>query len=50
LHPATSSHRSLSPEERAQVGIGEGLVRLSAGIEDATDIIADLDQALARAI
>ncbi len=50
LHPATSSHRSLSPEERAQVGIGEGLVRLSAGIEDAADIIADLDQALARAI
>ena len=48
LHPATSSHRSLSPEERAQVGIGDGLVRLSAGIEDAADIIADLDQALAR--
>ena len=50
LHPATSSHRSLSPEERAQVGISDGLVRLSAGIEDAGDIIADLDQALARAI
>jgi len=50
LHPATSSHRSLALEERARVGIGEGLVRLSAGIEDAADIIADLDQALARAI
>jgi cystathionine gamma-synthase/methionine-gamma-lyase len=48
LHPATSSHRSLTPEERARVGIGEGLVRLSAGIEDAADIIADLEQALAQ--
>jgi cystathionine gamma-synthase/methionine-gamma-lyase len=47
LHPVTSSHRSLSAEERAQIGIGEGLVRLSAGIEDADDIIADLEQALA---
>ncbi|MBI5030631.1 MAG: PLP-dependent transferase [Chloroflexi bacterium] len=46
LHPATSSHRGLSAEERARVGIGEGLVRLSAGIEDAADIIADLEQAL----
>jgi cystathionine gamma-synthase/methionine-gamma-lyase len=46
LHPATSSHRSLSADERAQLGISEGLVRLSAGIEDATDIIADLQQAL----
>jgi cystathionine beta-lyase/cystathionine gamma-synthase len=47
LHPVTSSHRSLSPEERAQVGIGDGLVRLSIGIEDANDIISDLEQALA---
>ncbi len=46
LHPATSSHRSLSTEEREQMGIREGLVRLSAGIEDVNDIIADLDQAL----
>ncbi len=46
LHPATSSHRALSPEERARVGIRDGLVRLSAGIEDADDIIADLEQAL----
>jgi cystathionine beta-lyase/cystathionine gamma-synthase len=46
LHPATSSHRALSADERAQVGISEGLVRLSAGIEDADDIIADLEQAL----
>jgi cystathionine gamma-synthase/methionine-gamma-lyase len=47
LHPATSSHRSLSAEERARIGIGDGLVRVSAGIEDADDIIADLQQALA---
>ncbi len=46
LHPATTSHRPLSDEQRAQIGIGDGLIRLSAGIEDATDIIADLDQAL----
>jgi cystathionine beta-lyase/cystathionine gamma-synthase len=50
LHPATSSHRSLTPEERAHAGIGEGLVRLSAGIEDVKDILADLDQALDRAV
>jgi cystathionine beta-lyase/cystathionine gamma-synthase len=47
LHPATSSHRSLSAEERERLGIRPGLVRLSAGIEDITDIIADLEQALA---
>ncbi len=46
LHPATSSHRSLSREEREKVGIRDGLVRLSVGIEDADDIIADLSQAL----
>ena len=49
LYPAISSHRALSPKERAQVGIGDGLVRLSVGIEDPDDIIADLDQALAAA-
>lgn len=46
LHPASSSHRALSPTERAEVGISDGLVRLSVGIEDADDIIADLEQAL----
>ena len=46
LHPASSSHRSLTPAERAQVGIPDGLVRLSAGIEDVNDILADLEQAL----
>lgn len=46
LHPATSSHRGLSVEERSRIGIGDGLVRLSAGIEDADDIVDDLEQAL----
>lgn len=48
LHPATSSHRSLTAEERARVGIPDGLVRLSAGIESAEDILSDLESALAR--
>jgi cystathionine beta-lyase/cystathionine gamma-synthase len=48
LYPAHSSHRSVAPEVRAAIGIGDGLVRLSVGIEDAQDIIADLDQALER--
>ena len=46
LHPATTSHRPLTDEQRRQLGIGEGLIRLSSGIEDVTDIIADLDRAL----
>lgn len=46
LHPATSSHRSLSAAEREAVGITEGLVRLSAGIEALDDILADVEQAL----
>jgi cystathionine gamma-synthase/methionine-gamma-lyase len=47
LYPAISSHRSLTPEERHSLGIGDGLLRLSAGIEDVADIQADLEQALA---
>lgn len=47
MHPATTSHRSLPATEQARLGIRPGLVRLSAGIEDADDIIADLAQALA---
>lgn len=46
-YPAHSSHRPLAPEERARIGIGDGLVRLSEGIEALEDIIADLEQALA---
>jgi cystathionine beta-lyase/cystathionine gamma-synthase len=48
LYPAHSSHRLVAPEVRAAIGIGDGLVRLSVGIEDAEDIIADLEQALER--
>lgn len=47
LHPVMSSHRSVPPEERERMGIRDGLVRMSVGIEDAADIIADLEQALA---
>lgn len=46
LYPAMSSHRALEPETRRRIGIGDGLIRLSIGIEDPADIIADLDQAL----
>lgn len=46
LHPATSSHRALTPQARAALGIHEGTLRLSVGIEAAEDIITDLDQAL----
>jgi cystathionine gamma-synthase len=45
--PATTSHVECTPEERAAMGIPEGLVRYSVGIEDVGDLIADLDQALA---
>jgi cystathionine gamma-synthase/methionine-gamma-lyase len=47
LYPAHSSHRALLPEERRQLGIGDGLVRLSVGIEEADDVVDDLEQALA---
>jgi cystathionine beta-lyase/cystathionine gamma-synthase len=49
LYPAQSSHHALGREERLRQGIGDGLVRLSVGIEDADDIIADLEQALRAA-
>ncbi len=48
LHPATSSHRSLTAEERVRVGIPENLVRLSAGIEATEDVLQDLESALGR--
>ena len=46
-HPAIMTHASLPPEKRADLGIGDGLVRLSVGVEDEADLIADLAQALA---
>ncbi|MCY6372014.1 methionine gamma-lyase [Clostridium ganghwense] len=45
-HPASMTHSPYTPEERAAVGISDGLVRLSVGLEDSEDIIADLKQAL----
>jgi len=46
LYPTMSSHRMLSPEQRAAVGISDALIRLSTGIEEGHDLIADLEQAL----
>jgi cystathionine beta-lyase/cystathionine gamma-synthase len=45
-HPASMTHRVLTPEDRAAAGIGDGLIRISIGLESSDDIIADLDQAL----
>lgn len=46
-YPPISSHRNLSEAERRQIGITEGCIRVSAGIEDGADILADFEQALA---
>jgi O-acetylhomoserine (thiol)-lyase len=46
IHPASTTHRQLSDEDRVKVGAGPEVVRLSIGIEDTTDLIADLDQAM----
>lgn len=45
-HPATTTHQRLTPEQRAQVGITEGFIRLSVGLEDPADLLKDLTQAL----
>jgi cystathionine gamma-lyase len=45
-HPALMTHGSIPAEQRAAIGISDSLVRLSAGIEDADDLIADIEQAL----
>ncbi len=49
IHPASTTHRQLTSEQRAAAGAGDEVVRLSVGLEDKDDIIADLDQALALA-
>ena len=46
-HPATMTHASMPPEIRARIGVVDGLIRLSVGIEDVADLIADLEDALA---
>jgi cystathionine beta-lyase/cystathionine gamma-synthase len=47
-HPATMTHASVLPETRSRLGITDGLVRISVGLEDVDDIIADIDQALGK--
>ncbi|KAA8699884.1 methionine gamma-lyase [Pseudomonas proteolytica] len=49
-HPASMTHSTYTPEERAQHGIAEGLVRLSVGLEDIADLLADIGQALAHCV
>ena len=50
LHPASTTHQQLSAEQLVAAGVDEDLVRISVGIEDADDILWDLDQALAAAV
>lgn len=45
-HPATTTHRAMGPEGRAAIGLGDGVVRISVGLEGTDDLIADLDRAL----
>ena len=49
IHPASTTHHRMNADALRAAGIGEGLVRLSIGLEDADDLVADLDRALARA-
>jgi O-acetylhomoserine/O-acetylserine sulfhydrylase-like pyridoxal-dependent enzyme len=48
VHPATTTHGSLTRQQRLASGVTDGLIRYSVGLEDTGDLIADLDQALAR--
>lgn len=50
LYPPMSSHRDVAPKQRERLGIGDGLVRISIGIEDADDIAGDILQAVARSV
>jgi O-succinylhomoserine sulfhydrylase len=47
-HPATTTHKNLSEEARAELGINPGTVRLSVGLEDVDDLMADIDHALSK--
>ena len=49
-HPATTTHRRLGPEARATVGIGDGMIRVSIGLEDVEDLSRDIDRALASSL
>ncbi len=48
IHPASTTHQQVPPEARAAMGIGDDMIRISVGIEDVADIVADLDRALRR--
>jgi len=48
VHPATTTHQRFTPEVRAAMGVTDGMIRLSIGLEHPEDLIADLEQALAR--
>lgn len=48
-HPASTTHHGVGPETRADMGVGEGMLRLNVGLEDPDDLIEDLDQALTKA-
>ncbi|MFE3617723.1 PLP-dependent transferase, partial [Streptomyces anulatus] len=45
-HPATTTHRAMGPEGRASIGLSDGVVRISVGLEDLQDLLGDLDHAL----
>jgi len=49
IHPASTTHGQLSPEEREEAGVTADLIRMSVGIEDPEDILADLEQAIETA-
>jgi cystathionine beta-lyase/cystathionine gamma-synthase len=46
-HPASMTHASVPPERRAELGLSEGMVRLSCGVEDTNDLLQDVEQAFA---
>jgi O-succinylhomoserine sulfhydrylase len=48
-HPASTTHNNLGPEGRAEMGVGEGMIRLNIGLEHPDDLIEDLDRALSKA-
>ena len=49
-HPATTTHQRISSEERTHLGISDGFIRLSVGLEDVRDLEEDIDQALSQSI
>jgi O-acetylhomoserine (thiol)-lyase len=49
IHPASTTHQQLKPEEQRATGVTEDYIRLAVGIEDVRDIIEDIDQALQQA-